>query len=562
MLFKLNFIKVSILLLSVMVLVSCQQKHAAMETEIVETPEEMNARVSANIKAVILFALDNKGKINDSIHLHLPAIVQAGYVKNGYERIWSDHDNFLPRANSMLEFIQQARYFGLYPEDYHFSELKEIVDKIKSDSLTQKDAISWTKADLMLSDAFMQTLKDLKEGRMVPDSESIISNPKMIDSFFVGKLGEVISGIAVSEVLSGVQPKQADYHSLHEALKGFVDNMDTASYIHIKFPNSDSVDFTRNIYARLVQSDYGDKAVNTPSLDEYTEALKRYQEDHGLKPDGVAGPAVVGNLNLTDKAKFLQVAITLDRYKTSRPYPQTYIQVNIPSFYLKLVDADTVVLTSKVVVGKPATKTPELTSSISDMITYPQWTIPASIIRQDILPQLKIDPGYLERKGFSLVNEKGETTNPYGVDWSKYTTWIPWKVVQGSGDDNALGVFKFNFNNPYSVYLHDTNQRYLFKNENRALSHGCVRVEKWHALAAFIARRDSASLKPEQRIAYNIDSINTWIDEKRRKAILVKKRLPLIIDYFTCAAKNGEIVFYNDVYKYDQQVANEYFANK
>src|SRR5690606_9984060 len=99
------------------------------------------------------------------------------------------------------------------------------------------------------------------------------------------------------------------------------------------------------------------------------------------------------------------------------------------------------------------------------------------------------------------------------------------------GDDNALGVFKFNFQNPYSVYLHDTNQRYLFQNENRALSHGCVRVEKWHALAAFIARRDSASLKPDQKAAYNIDSINTWIAEHRRKVIIVKKRLPLIINY-------------------------------
>lgn len=562
MLTGLNFIKVSILFMTVMVFASCQQKHSAKEKEIVETPGEMNARVSDNIKAVILFALDNKGKINDSIRLKLPALIQACYIKNSYQRIWSDHKSFLGRADSLLNFIQHARYFGLYPEDYHFDNLRTLINKMQTDSILNKDAVSWTKADLMLSDAFMQLLKDLKEGRMLPDSQSIVSNSKMTDSFFVKKMEESLAGKSISDIFTGVQPTQTDYLSLQQALKSFVDNMDTASYTYIKFPNSDSLDFTRKIYARLVESGYGHRSVSTPSPEQYEEALKRYQEDHELKPDGKAGPAVVGSLNTTDTRKFLHVAITLDRYKTAPAYPETYIEVNIPSFYLKLIDADTVVLTSKVVVGKPSTKTPELTSSISDMITYPQWTIPASIIRQDILPQLKIDPGYLYRKGFSLVTDKGETINPYDVDWSKYTTWIPWRVVQGSGDDNALGVFKFNFNNPYSVYLHDTNQRYLFKNKNRALSHGCVRVEKWHDLAAFIARRDSSSLKPEQKAGYNIDSINTWISEKRRVAILVKKRLPLIINYYTCETKNGEIEFYDDVYNKDQLLANKYFANK
>ncbi len=160
MLTKLNFINVSFLLLSVMVFVSSQQKHAAKETEIVENPGEMNARVSGNVKALLLFALENKGKINDSIRLHFPSLIHAGCVRNGYNRIWSDHTSVLPRANLMLEFIQQARYYGLYPEDYYFTDLKDLVHRIKNDSLSKKDAISWIKADLMLTDAFMRALKD------------------------------------------------------------------------------------------------------------------------------------------------------------------------------------------------------------------------------------------------------------------------------------------------------------------------------------------------------------------------------------------------------------------
>jgi murein L,D-transpeptidase YcbB/YkuD len=196
------------------------------------------------------------------------------------------------------------------------------------------------------------------------------------------------------------------------------------------------------------------------------------------------------------------------------------------------------------------------------MVIYPNWTIPESIIRKEILPALKTDPGYLYRKGFSLVDLKGDIVDPFTVDWSKYKKGIPWKIVQGSGDDNALGIFKFNFNNPYSVYLHDTNQRYLFNNTDRALSHGCVRVQNWQALAFYIARKDSLATKEGHTPAYNTDSLKTWIANKDRKTVMVKKRLPLYIEYFTCEEKNNKIVVYNDIYNEDEELALKYFANK
>jgi len=144
----------------------------------------------------------------------------------------------------------------------------------------------------------------------------------------------------------------------------------------------------------------------------------------------------------------------------------------------------------------------------------------------------------------------------------KYKKGIPWKIIQGSGDDNALGIFKFNFNNPYSVYLHDTNQRYLFQNANRAISHGCVRVQNWQSLAFYIARNDSASAEDGQEISYNTDSIKNWINNKSRKRIMVKKRIPLFIKYFTCEAKDNKVIFYDDIYKEDHFLAQKYFAEK
>ncbi len=234
MLIKLNFIKVFILLLGVFYFASCQDKHSAKETEIVETPGQMNDRVSENIKAVILYALDNKGKINDSIRLSQSSIVKAFYTQNTYKRIWSDHTSFLPQAISMMDFIKQAKYYGLYPEDYHLSDLLFLFEKIKTDSVFQNDAVVWTKSDLMLSDAFMQILKDLKEGRMLPDSQSIISQQKMIDSFFIKKMNEITDAPSIASILSSVQPKHTDYQALQQALKAFVDTMDTKKYFYIK----------------------------------------------------------------------------------------------------------------------------------------------------------------------------------------------------------------------------------------------------------------------------------------------------------------------------------------
>lgn len=562
MLRKVNLVTIFLLAFVIAVFISCKGKHSAEEKELVITPEQMDAKVSENIKAVLSFAKDNDGKINEQISLWNNEILNQFYESNSYQGIWSSKEKWFPIADSMFQFINNAKYYGLYPDEYHVSELDTLRRKIATDSLVRTDAIAWTKAELLLSDAFMRALKELKEGRLVPDSASIIHNEKQIDSFFIKNLMEFKKTNSMTSIFEKIEPSNKDYISIRNVLKAFVDNMDTNKYIPLTYPYKDSLTFIKQLHQRLLQSQYGNAALSLPDSASFASTLKKYQADKKLVVDGKAGREVVKSLNTTDNERFKQIAITLDRYKLIPNLPERYIWVNIPSFNLKVWDHDSLVLESRVVVGKPDTRTPIFSSAISDMVTFPQWTIPESIIKKDILPQLKKDPGYLERKGYSLVSNKGETINPYTVDWSKYSKGIPWNVVQGSGDDNALGIFKFNFNNPYSVYLHDTNQRYLFSNANRALSHGCVRVQKWEKLAFYIAQLDSMQMKHGQSLAYNADSIKTWITNKSRKRILVKSRLPLFIEYFTCEAKKGTIVFYDDIYDNDKLLAQEYFKNK
>lgn len=559
---RLHLIYIFFILIFLADLYSCRNHTAPPKKEIVKKPEEMDDKISDNLKSVLEYANDNDGKIDDSIKLSLHHIVYSFYEENDYHNLWSKKEHWNPLADSMFDFIEKSKYYGLYANDYHFKDLSLLRKRFREDTLAKKDAIFWTKVDLLLSDAFMKTIKDLREGRMIPDSVSIISKNEYVDSFFVTNLKTAEDLKSVVTVFEKAEPSNDEYQSLKSALRNFVDSMDTTRYVYIHYPQKDSLNLIRTLQQRLSETGAADKNILLPDSILLNREIKKFQRNNNITVNGKISDKLIGFLNLSDVEKFKRIAVTLDRYKRLPTLPASYVWVNLPGFYLKVFDHDSIILTSKVIVGKPATRTPVLTSQITDMVTYPQWTIPPSIIKNDVLPALKIDPGYLARKGFSLVDTQGESVDPYTVNWAKYKKGIPWKVQQGSGDDNALGIFKFNFNNPFNVYLHDTNQRYLFKNSFRALSHGCVRVQNWQELAYFIARNDSLNLAGEQKMSYNEDSIKTWLSNKSRKRIMLKNKLPLYIQYYTCEAKNNKVVFYDDIYNEDKLYAEKYFANK
>ncbi len=540
---------------------SCKNNHAADTPQIIETPEKMDEHVSENIKDVLFYAAEHSGKINDTIQLYATPFVDSFYKENNYSNVWSKKEVWNAMSDSLFTFIKHAEEYGLYPTDYHLSDITFLKNKLLTDSIAKTDANLWTQADIILTDAFMQISRHLKWGRLLPDSISLMHRNIYTSNLFSKKLNTFFAAKNITQIFSSLEPDNIGYINIRKSMKKFVDSMDKKKYTYVVYQKKDSLSFIKNLKKRLSEDGY----INISYSDsaQIAEGIKKFQKIKGVKIDGKISLSLVSSLNNTDAEKFKKIAINLDRFKQlPDKFPQKYIWVNLPGYYLQVWDGDTVVLESKIIIGKPATRTPQLTSAITDMITYPQWTIPNSIIKKDILPAMKSDPGYLARKGFSLVNEKGETIDPYSINWQKYSKGIPYKIVQGSGDDNALGIFKFNFNNPYSVYLHDTNQRYLFKNTQRALSHGCVRVQDWQALAFFITANDSLLQKEKAAISYNSDSIKVWLGNKVRKRIIVKNHLPLYIRYFTCQGKKGKIFFYDDVYGEDKVLKEKYFANK
>ncbi len=550
------------------VMAACHHKNQQEKEKFVAKPEDMDQQTSKSIENALKFAVLNKGNIDDSIRLPYITIVNNFYFKNDYANIWSHKEKWVPLADSLYNFIENATLSGLYPNDYHFKHLQSLKNKLDHDSLKRTDAILWTKADLMLTDGFMHLLKDLKEGRMNRDSVSL-NKKESADSLYGGSLATLLSTKHLTQLVNDAQPKNAGYWALKDCIPKFLDSMDKRIFTYITYPYKtndakDSLSFIKTLQKRLVESNCMEPSATLPDSTTLKWSVKKYQKLKGVKlADGKISSSLIKLMNTNDVERFKRIAITLDRYKQlPDSMPEKYIWVNLPSFYMQVWDHDTLVMDSKIICGKPATRTPLLNSYITDMVTYPTWTVPTSIIAKQFLPKLKNNPNYLSHLGMHLVNGKGETISGNDVKWSKYTKGIPYKIMQGSGDDNALGIFKFNFSNNYAVYLHDTNQRYLFKNAARALSHGCVRVQNWEKLADYIAINDSLNLKAGDELRYTTDSIKTWIEQKVNKRISVKNKVSLFIRYFTCEAKDGKIKFYDDIYGEDKAIREKYFADK
>lgn len=555
-------------LISLTVLVlSCGRKKKPVTTAIVSVPEKMDETVEKIIPKLTAYALSDSGRMDDSILLNQTTVANFLYNEHSNNPLWSHKQKWLNRTDSLFAFISNAKLFGLFPEDYHFTHLENLRTRFANDSLEKsdrKDAALWARADILFTDALIQLIKDIRLGRISRDSVTLRKDSILTNEYYAEKFRAVLSGNPLRIVINALEPKHKGYHELKGGLIGFLDTADFRAYTYINYPTKDSLNLRTAVIKRLFESAYLDSSMLYPDSIQLARALKKYQKEKGLTVDGKLGAQTIRELNNSDREKFIRIAITLDRFKLlPEKMPEKYIWVNIPAYNLVLVNGDSVKIASRVVVGKPKTRTPVLNSAVSEMITYPQWTIPTSIIVKEILPGLKADPGYLAKKGYGLFNNEGEEIDPYTVDWSKYKKGIPYRIVQGSGDENALGIMKFNFSNKYSVYLHDTNQRYYFSRAARALSHGCVRVQEWEKMTFYLLRNDSINAKMKNTNNYTpTDSVMKWLAIKEKHSIPVRNRIPLFIRYFTCEGKNGKIFFYEDIYDEDKILKEQYFHGK
>ena len=251
--------------------------------------------------------------------------------------------------------------------------------------------------------------------------------------------------------------------------------------------------------------------------------------------------------------RYQQVALNLERWRWNPIADSEYLLINLPAYELQVVAGDSVRRRHRVIVGKPETPTPTLSSQISHFTLAPDWHVPNSIAIKEVLPRLRKNPGYLARNNMTLYNRRGQVLNPYRIDWARVSPVnFPYTFRQSACCDNALGNIVFRFKNPYSVYLHDTPARQLFERPARALSHGCIRMAEPMQLAAYLLRRAGQPVR--------LPSEEACVRQPTPRDVQLRRAMPINVRYATCTAPGGQLRFLPDIYRYDEVVRRGLFG--
>jgi murein L,D-transpeptidase YcbB/YkuD len=297
----------------------------------------------------------------------------------------------------------------------------------------------------------------------------------------------------------------------------------------------------------LISGDLAADKASGPYDDVVTEAVKRFQVRHGLAATGTVTPRTLAALNVPVQKRIKQLEASLERLANMNfAFGPRYVVVNIPAAFAEAVEDDHVVRRYRVIVGKTEKPSPTLTAEITSVNLNPTWTVPSSIAKTEISAHMRKDPGYFSRMHMEVLDAHDAPIDPRSVDWSGAHT-PNFTVRQQSGTWNALGAVKIDMPNPYSVYMHDTNQRNLFSDDYRFDSHGCSRVDNVRDLAAWLLQ--------EEMPQWNRAAIDAAIATGQRQDVRLPKKVPVAWIYLTAwMTKDQTVQFRNDIYDQDEQL--------
>ena len=292
------------------------------------------------------------------------------------------------------------------------------------------------------------------------------------------------------------------------------------------------------------------------------EAVNEFRLTNRLSTDNSIGTYTIRYLNrpLAYYKDHLLINLERARWQYKPEKGSKYVIGNIAAFMLQAFNEEVdSILEMRICCGSVRNKTPLLYSKIYYMELNPYWNVPQNIIRKEIIPSYRRDTTYFTRNRMKVYDKNGNRVNPHDVKWAKYTAGVPFTVKQDNKEGNSLGRIIFRFPNPYAVYLHDTPSRWAFNHSNRAVSHGCVRLERALDFAFFLLEKPDELLEDRIRIAMDIapksdegKKLNRSEAYRELKHYSLKEAIPLFLDYQTMyLAADGKLSYCEDIYKYD-----------
>lgn len=501
------------------------------------------------------------------------------YERHQWEPAWLDRWGPRPVVADFLDVLRQADLEGLDPADYRPDALARTLREVSGGSRAPIPEEERFGLDRALTRAFLLYGMDLSRGRVDPDDVDAEwhMTPRQVDVAAVleGLLQDGRLDAAVEELA----PPHPQYRALRDALARYrrlareggwpeVPEGATLAAGSPDYPGHDEAGRIRALEERLAAEGFlasaspeeprprqeaggGEPEDALPPghrryTERHAEGVRRFQERRGILIDGILGPQTLRELNVPAEDRVRQIASNMERWRwLPGDLGERRIEVNVPEFRLRAFEGGRPAMTMKVVVGKEGWGTALFSDRMDRVVVNPYWNVPRSIAEDEILPEVRRDPGYLDRNHFEVLDGWGSdarTLSPWSVDWSS-TTARDVRFRQVPGSWNALGRIKFLFPNRFSIYLHDTPADRLFEERDRAFSHGCVRVERPLDLADWVFQGD-----PE----WNRSSVRRAIDSRERRRIDLPEAIPVWLVYWTAyVPEDGEVRFFQDIYGVD-----------
>jgi len=454
----------------------------------------------------------------------------------------------------LLTAIEYSRQLGLSPKDYDYQAIKQALTAKVKNYHKQRSQI-----DILLMDAFIRLLYHLRFGKVVASEMSQDWNIKREFQYkdFIAKLQKVLrSEKSLNQFLQELTDLGVLYKGLIKGL-AFYQSIEEKGGWQI-IPEGEVIKLGMQdariplIKQRLEINGYLEQDLNNANAQLYDEileqAVKKFQYHYNLDVDGIIGKGSLVQMNMPVAYRIEQIKANLERVRwVKKSLSDEFVLVNVAGYKVYYVRDNQMLWQSKVQVGKDYRQTPIFKDEIEYIVLNPTWTIPPTILVKDILPKIKKDPAYLQKKNMVVIDKKGKKINRSMIDWASVTTKnFPYMIRQEPGPKNALGQVKIMFPNKHFVYLHDTPSKSLFNKTNRAFSSGCIRVENPFELVELL-------LKDTER--WNAAGFNSVLESGKLQNVSLPNKVPVLLLYFTAQLdQDGQITFFEDIYKRDQKI--------
>jgi L,D-transpeptidase YcbB len=531
-----------------------------------EIPPEVPALLRTTVETPTLPA-----SWKESDRGHVWQELRRFYGKNGYQPVWSGVDGPLPRSAELLDALAVADAEGLPSRLYGRPELARELAALKQekwDLATPEGQRRMVDLDVLLSTNFLTLADHLASGRVHPDKLRIdwYTKPRNVDldavlALAIDKDGG--DGGSLRPALAGLIPPGPGYTRLRQEHARLLALANQGGWPRLpegaELQTGATGPAVGLLRARLAASGdlphgqveesgaAGADGQAGGSFDAALEAaVKRFQTRHGLEATGKVDKATLAALNVPAAERANQAALNLERWRwMPTDLGERYLVVNVPEFELEVIEGGRETFRMRVIVGKDQSKTPVFSDRMTFLELNPYWNVPESILRDEIVPGLAKDSGYLAERNMEVVTADG---TPAGGDWSGLgAPGSTLRVRQRPGPQNSLGRIKFMFPNEHDIYLHDTPADQLFNRAERDFSHGCIRVERPVDLAAFLLQSDPK---------WTREAILTALATQETKRVDLPKPLPVHIVYWTAwVEEDGILNFRDDVYGHDAALA-------